>query len=83
MSVRTAVAVATMIVAVKAVLIGLTMRRWQAIAAGAQVTLHSTWTGCMIWVFSAAAGGVAVGALAAWFAFARHRLRLPTSRSKP
>jgi hypothetical protein len=42
MSVRAAVTgVATVIVTVKAVLIGLAARRWHAIAAGEPVTMHS------------------------------------------
>ena len=64
MSVRAAVAVATMFVAVKAVLMGLAARRWQAIAAGQPLTPHSMSDGWLIWSLVAAAGVVAAGALA-------------------
>jgi hypothetical protein len=72
MSVRAAVMV---IVAVKAVLIGLAARRWHAIAAGEPVTMHNMCGGWFIWVLAAVAGVVAAGALVVRSASSQHRLR--------
>jgi hypothetical protein len=68
MSIRAAAAVATVIVTLKAVLIGLAAHRWYAIATGEPATMHSMCSGWLIVVLAAAAGVIAAGGVGLRFA---------------